>query len=84
VATTSVTVQDNSFGPAAIAVSAGATVTWTWSGSNPHNVTFTGGAMTNSTTKSSGTHSATAPSTAGTYHYTCTIHAGMDGSVTVQ
>ena len=40
VATTEVSVRDNFFTPASIMVAPGATVTWTWAGSDAHNVTF--------------------------------------------
>ncbi|MSR22385.1 MAG: hypothetical protein EXR92_02400 [Gemmatimonadetes bacterium] len=85
VATTSVSVQNNSFSPSAIRVTPGATVTWTWGGRG-HNVTWTGSnttALQDSATRSSGTHQVTMPATAGTYNYECTLHPGMNGSVTV-
>src|SRR5262245_25308896 len=43
VATAGVTVQDNSFGPATVLLSAGGDVTWTWAGNNAHNISFTSG-----------------------------------------
>jgi plastocyanin len=61
-------------------------VTWTWN-DNPtsHNVTFTAGPTprpANSDTKATGTYVATF-TTVGTYNYTCTLHGGMNGTVTV-
>lgn len=88
VPTTSVTVRDNLFDPAAIAVSPGASVTWTWSGGEPHNVTWASGGLTNSTTQTSGTYSATMPTAAGELVYYCTLHgtptSGMRGTVRIQ
>lgn len=82
VATTSVSVQNNNFTPADIQVTVGQTVTWTWSsGGITHNVTFSDGS--GSGDQSSGTFSKTF-STAGTFQYRCTIHAGMNGSVLVK
>lgn len=76
----------NTFRPADTAVVVGGTVTWTWR-DNPvlHNVTFTAGPTprpANSTTQAEGTYSATF-STVGTYDYTCTLHAGMNGRMHV-
>ncbi len=77
-----ISVIDNSFSPSATTVTVGTTVTWTWNGSNQHNVTFDDG--TKSATQSSGTFDRTFDA-AGTYKYHCTIHgAAMSGSVTVQ
>lgn len=85
--TTSVTVADNVFQPAQDTVSAGQTVTWTWTGANGHNVTFEALSDT-SATMSSGTYQVSFP-TPGTYRYRCTIHSGsfaggMIGTVVVQ
>ncbi len=84
--TNRVDIVDNRFTPAIVQPSQPATVTWTWRGSNSHNVTFEDG-QGSSTTQASGTHARTfgAP---GTYRYRCTIHstsfeAGMTGRVTV-
>jgi len=84
VETTSVTVRDNFFDPAAIRVAPGATVTWTFSGSEEHTVTFSNPAIQSSNNLRSGQHAAVMPETAGTYAYSCSVHAGMNGSVQVQ
>ena len=84
--TMSVTVSNNFFDPTGIQVSPGATVTWTWAGGgDPHNVTFASSAVAApSDTQPTGTFQVTMPTAAGVYNYQCTIHTGMDGSVTVQ
>lgn len=79
--TNAISVRDNAFDPASTTVPPGTTVTWTWAGSNQHNVTFDDG--TASTTRVSGTFTR-AFATAGTFPYQCTVHAGMAGSVRVQ
>ena len=80
--TTSVAVgPGNSFSPADIQVSAGATVTWTFAGGT-HNVTFSSPSIS-SGDRSSGTFPAVMPTTPGTYNYSCTLHSGMNGSVLV-
>lgn len=77
-----ISVIDNSFSPSATTVPVGTTVTWTWNGSNQHNVTFDDGAK--SATQASGTFDRKFD-VAGTYKYHCTIHgAAMSGSVTVK
>jgi len=81
VSTTSVTVEDNQFTPRNIIVATGSTVTWTWSASQGHNVTFPSGSS--SATQTSGTFSRQFPA-AGTFTYQCTQHSGMTGSVMVQ
>lgn len=83
-ATTSVTMSGLQFHPADILVSAGATVTWSNQDNLAHNVTFANGTITSIGDFSSGSKSTTMPSTPGTYSYRCTIHAGMNGTVTVQ
>jgi len=77
-----IAVKNNAFDPSATTVPVGSTVTWTWAqGSVSHNVTFSDG--TKSPDQSTGSYSRLFD-TAGTYPYTCTIHPGMSGSVTVQ
>jgi plastocyanin len=81
VATNSVTVRNDFFDPVNASIARGTSVTWTWApGASVHNVTFSDGA---SQSISSGTYSRTFP-TAGTFNYTCTLHAGMNGSIIVQ
>lgn len=79
VSTSEVSVDDDVFAPDVIEVPAGTEVTWTWVGSNNHNVTadeFT------SETQSSGTFSHVFDQP-GTYSYRCTLHPGMAGTVVV-
>ncbi len=83
VVTTSVNVVDFAFDPPDILVTAGASVTWTWTGNVGHNVTFASGAIT-SVTQVTGTFQAAMPTATGVYTYQCTIHPSlMQGSVTV-
>ena len=82
--TTSVTVNDDFFTPTSIQVSPGATVTWTWSSSRVHNVTFADNAITDSGDQGGGTYQTAMPTAPATYAYQCTIHSGMVGSVLVQ
>ena len=83
-ATTSVTMSGLQFKPSAILVSKGATVTWTNQDNLAHNVTFSDNTITSITDFSSGSKSSVMPQTAGTFSYRCTIHPGMNGTVTVQ
>ncbi len=79
---TSVSVQDNQFNPQQANVGVGATVTWTWAGSNQHNVTFSDGPA--SSTQVTGTYQRQFAA-AGNYSYLCTVHgAFMSGTVVVQ
>ena len=77
-----ITVRNNFFDPAATTVAVGTTVNWSWAqGAVDHNVTFADGVR--SATQSSGSYSRTF-SAAGTFSYQCTIHPGMNGSVTIR
>jgi plastocyanin len=84
VATTSVALQNSLFDPAHIVVAPGATVTFNNTDNIDHNVVFGGQGITAIGVWRTGTRNAVMPTTAGTYEYTCTIHAGMSGSVKVQ
>lgn len=77
---TTVAVIDNEFQPADLSVSAGDTVTWEWQGNIPHNVKGDG---FESEIQDEGTFTYTFDS-AGEYPYECTIHPGMEGTITVQ
>lgn len=85
VVTNSVSLANLSFNPSAILVSGGSTVTFTNNdGGITHNVTFDAAAITSIGNFSSGSRTAVMPTTAGTYGYHCTLHAGMTGTVKVQ
>jgi plastocyanin len=73
----------DAFTPPDADIAAGGTVTFTWNGVT-HNVTWqtTPTSVQNITDRSSGSVPVTL-SQAGTYTYRCTIHSGMNGSVTV-
>ena len=73
VVTTDIGVLDNSFTTPSNRVATNATVTWTWSGSNLHNVTFDDSSIEDSDTQMSGTFSTSFPA-AGEYTYYCTVH----------
>lgn len=80
--TNQISVRDNSFSPSATTVPVGTTVTWTWAGADIHNVTFPGAASSpNQTTGSTFQRTFNA---AGSFPYSCTLHAAMNGSVVVQ
>lgn len=83
VATTSVEMTGSKFAPAAIRVAPSATVTWSNSDGTNHNVIF-GGTVGTIAAFSTGSRSLQMPAAAGTYNYSCNLHSGMNGSVTVQ
>jgi plastocyanin len=82
-ANTVVASASSAFSPAALTVAAGTTVTFTFEGVT-HNVTFdnVNGAPA-SIGNSYSTSVTRAFATKGTFPYQCTIHSGMQGSVTV-
>ena len=81
-ASTTVAIRDFSFGPAAITVHVGDTVTWANSGPTPHTATADDGAFDTGTLNAgrSGSHTF---ASAGTFAYHCTLHPSMQGTVTV-
>jgi plastocyanin len=84
-----VDVRDNNFNPSNVVVQTGGTVTWTKTGADAHNVTFTSGPTTPATVSETDLATGTVASrtrtlaAAGTYNYRCTNHGGMNGTVTV-
>jgi plastocyanin len=82
VATDAVGIKNFGFSPATITVTAGSTVVWTNNDSIQHDVTFDGGSIVSSVLNHNDTFSHTFP-TAGTYHYICSIHPFMHGTVIV-
>lgn len=83
-ATNSVTIQNFAFNPSDITVKKGTTVTWTNQDSTGHTVTESDGQTgpASQVLGSGQTYSFTF-NQAGTFHYHCTIHSEMTGSVTV-
>ena len=77
-----VTIKGFAFGPAALTVNAGTTVTWTNEDTTGHTVTFDSGGVTSDTLQNGATFDHTF-ATAGTFTYHCAIHPSMKGSVTV-
>jgi plastocyanin len=79
-----VSVVDFAFNPTANAVPAGTTVTWTFTTTTVHDVTFSTPGMTGSGDKTGGTFAKAFP-TAGTFTYQCSKHPVlMNGTITVQ
>ena len=82
-----VRVMDNFFDPRSVGVAQGAKVTFTWKGSNRHNVRFTkvpaGGSRKGSKTLRHGRWSRTFAQP-GLYRYVCTLFSGMRGTITVK
>ncbi len=77
-----VEVFDNDFEPRDLTVKTGATVVWTFTGDLPHNVTDDRGAFA-SDTMADGEYTRTFDA-AGIFYYYCTIHHGMQGTLTVR
>ena len=78
-----VTLRSSSFSPNNVAVFAGGSVTWNNTSGETHNVTFsTQGSPADIANHSSGSN-ARDFAAAGTFNYQCTLHAGMNGRVTV-
>jgi amicyanin len=82
VATDAVHIKNFAFSPATVTVKAGSTVVWTNDDGIQHDVTFDGGGIKSATLNHNDTFSHTFP-TAGTYHYICSIHPFMHGTVIV-
>jgi plastocyanin len=82
VASDSVAIKNFGFSSATITVTAGSTVVWTNDDSVQHDVTFDGGGIASDALNHNDTFSHTFP-TAGTYHYICSIHPFMHGTVIV-
>jgi amicyanin len=82
VATDAVDIKNFAFSPATVTVKAGSTVVWTNADSIQHDITFDGGSISSSVLNHNDTFSHTF-TTAGTYHYICSIHPFMHGTVIV-
>ncbi|HTL84830.1 MAG TPA: cupredoxin family copper-binding protein [Acidimicrobiia bacterium] len=82
VATDAVDIKNFAFSPSTITVQAGSTVVWTNADSIQHDITFDGASISSSVLNHNDTFSHTF-TTAGTYHYICSIHPFMHGTVIV-
>src|SRR5258708_5943689 len=82
VATNAVRITNFAFSPATITVKAGSTVAWTNDDAIQHDVTFDSGGINSGAMNHNDTFSHTFP-TAGTFHYICSIHPFMHGTVIV-
>ena len=83
-ASSSISLKDDFFSPKTKSIKKGTTVTFKWAGRAPHNVTVTQGPVKFvSKTQSKGTYVKTFTK-AGTYKIVCTIHPGMNLSLTVK
>jgi amicyanin len=82
VSTNSVKIDNFAFSPATVRVKAGSTIVWTNGDAIQHDVTFDGGNISSGVMNQNDTFSHTF-TTAGTYHYICSIHPFMHGTVIV-
>ncbi len=81
---TEVSMKDIKFAPESITVGAGDTVTWVNDDSVGHDVTGDNFKSGDPGAMQSGDTYAHAFEKAGTFDYVCTVHPGMEGSVTVE
>lgn len=82
--TASVEMKDSKFVPATISVAVGQQIKWPNKDSYAHNVTSTAGEKIDSGNIDGEASFEFTPKQAGTIAYTCTIHPGMDGEITVK
>ena len=75
-------IQNMTFNPSTISVTAGTTITWTNKDAIGHTVTSDAGLFDSGVIATNGTYQYTF-STTGSYAYHCKIHPGMIASVTV-
>lgn len=80
---TTVTIKGFHFAPTEISVAAGATVTWQNQDEEPHTVTGTGGEF-RSGAMDGGDSFSFKFDKPGTYHYVCSIHPKMIGTIVVK
>lgn len=73
--------RSRSFVPSAVSVTVGGEVTFTNPTDETHNITFAGEAAS-ATLAPGQSHEETFPAT-GSFPFSCTLHAGMNGTVTV-
>jgi plastocyanin len=77
--------KTNQFSPTSVRVAKGGTINWSNADGYAHNVTFpTGSGLTDIAAFTTGVKSATMPPSPATITYQCTIHPGMNGTITVE
>jgi len=76
--------RGTSFVPPAIVVARGATVQFTNEDGIIHDASFALQSIGSTGRYRTGSASLVMPASPGTYPYTCTVHPGMDGTVTVE
>jgi len=81
--TVKISMKNIAFDPNNVTVKVGQKVVWTNDDSVDHNVTAQSGASFQSKTFGQGGTYSFTPKKAGTIQYVCTIHPGMDGTLTV-
>jgi plastocyanin len=79
-----ITISNFMFMPMSISVSPGATVTVTNKDSATHTLTAAGGQFNTGNVTHDQTKTFKAPSKPGTYHYICSIHQFMMGTIVVK
>lgn len=82
-ATVAATIVDFAFNPPELTVAPGTTVVWTNSGKAPHTVTASDGSFKSDGTLASGATFTHTFDAAGTFAYTCLVHASMKATVVV-
>jgi plastocyanin len=81
---TSITISNFMFSPMSLRVSPGATIKVTNKDSATHTLTATGGQFDTGNVAQNQTKTFKAPSKPGTYHYICSIHQYMMGTIVVK
>ena len=81
--TNEVWIQGMAFTPSSITVSAGTIITWTNKDATVHNVVSNTAGLFNSPSLSTNEEFSHKFNTAGTFHYKCTFHPSMTGTVIV-
>jgi plastocyanin len=82
-ATFTIVMEDFQFDPATRTIDVGTTVRWVNGGSTPHNTT-SATQLWQSADLTPGQSFQREFNTAGTFPYSCTLHEGMNGTITVQ
>jgi len=83
-ATAAIRIAGFAFGPPALTVAAGSTVTWTNDDDAPHTVAWDDGTAASGSLAKGGAPYSRTFDTPGTFAYACGIHPAMKGSVTVE